>query len=46
MFVSPLLEKTRLINSILQSSGRYIDFYEISGAFRSDTITCVYCRSA
>ncbi|HHU75849.1 MAG TPA: GTP-sensing pleiotropic transcriptional regulator CodY [Firmicutes bacterium] len=31
MFVSPLLEKTRLINSILQkSSGRYIDFYEIS----------------
>lgn len=31
MIVSPLLEKTRLINSILQkSSGRYIDFYEIS----------------
>ncbi len=31
MIVSPLLEKTRLINEILQkSSGKYIDFQEIS----------------
>ena len=43
MYVSPLLEKTRLINSILQkSSDKYIDFQEISKVLSEIIMAHVY----
>jgi transcriptional pleiotropic repressor len=46
MVISPLLEKTRLINKILQNdTGKYVDFYEIAKVLRDVIEANVYIVS-
>ena len=43
MLISPLLEKTRIINKILQNdTGKYVDFYEIAKVLRDVIEAHVY----